>query len=515
MTLIPPPPTLPPGSRVWAYLRDSGGESQENSVTQQQTAMAQFCATHGLLLEKLWADVARSGTTDVGREQFAAMINAIGQRPPAGLLYWATSRFARNEDDAVFYRAIIRRKGVILHSLTEPIPTGPAAKIIEAAIDFAAAESSRQNSAAVKRGQESIFRAGFSTGGFPPRGYVAVPVVIGTKRNGQPRTVDKWETDPALWDVCKLAWELRATGASLREIEQATAGKVYTSRNCWTTFFRNESYLGIGKCGELRLEGHHPAMIDRATWEAVQALNPARREAHASYNRAPSLLSGLARCGACGAPMNKQTSGKNKWASYICARRHRDKAACTNAPISRALVDNAVVGAVLGQILTDQGAALIEQAQAELSDTTTAQQALLAAQRELAAVERQIQTLLDLAENFGSQAAAARLHQRETERARLLAEIETARAHLSAAAFTIAPDVLQAVFAEISAKIKSATTSGDVMALRRVLTEVITRVDIGREELSLHYSYQAFTRLGEVPPRLPTPEACFKIKILL
>jgi hypothetical protein len=33
---IVPPTTLPPGSVVWGYLRDSGGDAQEQSVHQQK-----------------------------------------------------------------------------------------------------------------------------------------------------------------------------------------------------------------------------------------------------------------------------------------------------------------------------------------------------------------------------------------------------------------------------------------------------------------------------------------------
>jgi hypothetical protein len=46
----PPPPGLPAGARVWAYLRDSGGPSQDQSVDQQEQEVIAYCKRHNLAL---------------------------------------------------------------------------------------------------------------------------------------------------------------------------------------------------------------------------------------------------------------------------------------------------------------------------------------------------------------------------------------------------------------------------------------------------------------------------------
>ena len=72
---ISPPSSLPPGSTVWTYLRDLERPSQERSIGQQETEIKEYCQRHGLVLNMVFADEARSGGSTVGREQFNEMID--------------------------------------------------------------------------------------------------------------------------------------------------------------------------------------------------------------------------------------------------------------------------------------------------------------------------------------------------------------------------------------------------------------------------------------------------------
>ena len=79
---VPPPSTLRPGAIVWDYLRDSGGSAQELSVVQQAEQIELFCQRYGLVLARSNRDVARSGTSTVGRDAFLNMIDDL--HDPAG-----------------------------------------------------------------------------------------------------------------------------------------------------------------------------------------------------------------------------------------------------------------------------------------------------------------------------------------------------------------------------------------------------------------------------------------------
>ena len=81
---MPPPPELSLGSTVWVYLRDSGGSAQELSVKQQQDEVERFAAQYGLIIRHIFADVARTRTTTVGRGAFNDMIDmALGKSTPS------------------------------------------------------------------------------------------------------------------------------------------------------------------------------------------------------------------------------------------------------------------------------------------------------------------------------------------------------------------------------------------------------------------------------------------------
>jgi len=129
-------------------------------------------------------------------------------------------------------------------------------------------------------------------------------VQTGCKRDGTPRIVPHWIPDPELWGMGQLAWSMRAHGETYGAIQKATEGLIYKSVASWNTFFANESYLGIGKCGEDRIPNHHAALIDQETWDAVQKLKKshirnggaANSESHPRRQHTPSLLTGILFC---------------------------------------------------------------------------------------------------------------------------------------------------------------------------------------------------------------------------
>jgi DNA invertase Pin-like site-specific DNA recombinase len=71
-----PPKSLSPGSMVIAYLRDSGGPKQEESIGQQERAITEYCRQYGLILQKIYSDTA-SGRKTKNRDQFIQMFNEL------------------------------------------------------------------------------------------------------------------------------------------------------------------------------------------------------------------------------------------------------------------------------------------------------------------------------------------------------------------------------------------------------------------------------------------------------
>lgn len=408
-----PPAKLPPGSMVIAYLRDSGGPRQDESIGQQERVIVEYCKQHGLFLSKIYADTA-SGRSIKNREQFLEMYHTIEAMPddlrPHGLLLWAYSRFSRDIVQFNRYLYALLDYGLVVHSLTEEIPAGITGQIMLSLKAYKNAEFSEELGKQIKRGIADRVKAGYCNGGTPPRGYRIVRDYTGTRRNGQQRTGVKWEPDPVLAPLVRLAWELRAKGKGYSEIIQATKGKLYTSKNSWASHFRNKSYLGIGKANDLEIPDHHPPLITHELWDAVKKVEAAMprhgRKGTLLHHRRikyPSLLSGLAYCVHCGAAMVLHAD--KRYRNYICGKRDRQRGYmdCTQARrVNAKKADLAILDAVLNRILSPAFVDdLLEDIQREFADTRKIDLETEQAYNLLDLNKRSIRRLMQLAEGTG------------------------------------------------------------------------------------------------------------------
>lgn len=504
MEFIPPPPTLPPGAYVFAYLRDSGGDGQEKSVRQQEDVIRAFCERYNLVLTRIFADAARSGGSVEKRAQFLAMMDATqAQDPrPAGLLVWNLARFSRDVDDSDYYKSTLRKRGIVIHSLTDQIPAGTFGPVVEKLIDVANQEYRRQNSAAVKRALRDLVRAGYAPGGhLPPKGYLPVKVTTGTKRDGKERTAIRWEVDPEIGPLITLAFQLRAEGKSYSEITKATGG-LYRSVNSWLCVFRNRSYLGVGKCGDEEFptlddgSPHHPALVDPQTFEAVQALYKLRPRAGLDHPRRiayPTLLSGLAYCLECGGAMVfHRGSGTKDWPCYICARRDRTKGAreCNSRRIGARNVDRVILDYVLETILTPAFVEeLLEEARLKLADTESVSRTIEAKREDLRMANQSMQNLLYLVEKFGAGAAEDRYQKRAAEITRLKFEIGELENQQRALDVEVTPEALALVLDEWRTQIAQTRDAGDLAALRALIARFVPRVGMSYDIIRLHLAF--------------------------
>ena len=115
------------GSRVWIYVRVSSEQqaNRETPIEGQISELRRFAEEHGWVVERVFADEAQGGSCDQ-REAFQEMIEESKRRPRPvdGILVWNFSRFARDQLDAQFYKADLRRRGYILISYSDDIPAG-------------------------------------------------------------------------------------------------------------------------------------------------------------------------------------------------------------------------------------------------------------------------------------------------------------------------------------------------------------------------------------------------------
>lgn len=484
---LPPPSSLPVNSIVDCYVRDSGGPRQDASTDQQLTELEAYCQQHNLTLRHKFIDIAKSGGSTIARDEFNRLIDST-RRPedrPAAILLWNYARFARDLDDAIYYKALLRNRNIIVHSLTDPIPEGQYGRIIEFFIDISNEEKRRQTSTDAKRGLRDLVLKHGCVPGIPPKGFLRQPVTLGLRRDGTPKTVHRWRPDPDLVPLVRQAFQMRAEGKTLSQIHTTT--RLFGAINSYKTFFSNRLYIGILEYGGEVIEHYCDPLIDLPTWNAVQT----RIEQHSQFKRdrmhprrvhTPYILSGLVYCGECGSIMSSNTvtggqRGRNE--AYRCSRSKR-KAGCTQGRIGRKTLEDAVLYTLNEYILLPDALAAaytVELESIQHRETRRAERlATLSAERKR--LSSQIANLTRaIAEKGHSPALLERLTQLEAQRATSQVEIT----ELQNQVFPSPPELTQGEITATSQTLRDAITNAPPEQVRLHLQGFIHEIRIKKD----------------------------------
>ena len=288
---------------------------------------------------------------------------------------------------------------------------------------------------------------------------------------------------------------MKAQGASYSEIIRETG--IYKSICCLSDFFRNPVYLGTIKCGDMEVQGAHEPLVNRETWDKVQAQlysRPRKGQAwpdsnlHPRSKGSPHLLSGLAHCIYCGASMIGETDRRKEWRFYMCGRKRREGwDSCEGSKMSARTVEEEVMRKVLTRVLTlEYVRDLVGEVNRRLADDLSGlDREIATTEREIAEKERAIKALLDLAETEGSKAAAERLKMREEERKALVRNLESLRWRREHQRIEVTDKVLLSILEQMAEGVQE----GEVAARRRVLRQFVTNVEVGRKRGRLSYTF--------------------------
>lgn len=297
------------------YIRVSTDDQAEYSPDSQLKEMRSYAAANNIVLleDHIYVDEGISGKRSENRPAFQRMI-AFAKNKPCPfdtLLLYKFSRFARNREDSVLYKSLLRKKcGVDVISIKEPLDADNKMSLIMEAIIEAMDEYYSINlSEDVRRTQKEKHSRGELQAG-PPFGfrvenntYIPVPEQIPIVQECFRRFI----SGHAYFAIAK--W-LNNSGVTTRH------GNPWENRGV-EYMLRNPAYIGkLRRSDEGRIrrdfdaptvrivEGKHEAVIDMETWEAAQK-RVAEIKAQTPYKARPAItqkswLSGLARCAACG-----------------------------------------------------------------------------------------------------------------------------------------------------------------------------------------------------------------------
>jgi hypothetical protein len=339
---------------------------------------------------------------------------------------------------------------------------------LESIIDWKNEQVLSDLSRDVRRGLTNLVAAYGAVPGTPPVGFLRQPVEIGRRRDGSPHIAHRWIPDQDLAPTIRLAFELRAAKVPLQDIHQQT--RLYKTVNCYSTFFSNRLYTGVLVYGGVEYPGYCEPIVDPITWQAAQVK---QRQIHPRRQNSAYLLSGLAHCARCGAPLAGLT--RRGHMSYACTNQ-RPRRQCDLQPIPAHVLDQAVIDAVTDYALSPANLVAMRDA---YIDAHTSRQAeldqrrgrLRANQRDL---ERQIERVTDaIAMHSASPALLDKLRRLELDAAGLQAELYTLDRQAAPAPLDLPALIDQA------ANLRQALAADHATA-QRVLRGLVNRISVDR-----------------------------------
>ena len=427
------------------YVRLSQDRDGETSTARQEADCRRLIEAKGWQVGEVYRDVDLSAWSGVERPAYERALADAADGRFGVLMVWKIDRLARSLRE--FMRAVdtLDAAKVVLTSYSDPVDTSsPMGRAMLQVVGvFAELESStisyRVKSALALRAQNG----GASVGGRRTFGY---------NRDG---TVNDTEAE-----LLREAARRFLAGESLSAIVKGwnAAGIPTGSGNEWGPsvlgrLLARERIAGLRRHGETVYPGTWEPIIDMDTHLALlEALEDSRRR---SVRRGLSrnLLTGLARCGLCGAGMGTRTGRSQGGLTYVCV----------NAPGRKGCGGVRIVGTPAEELVRDEMfAALAEGAAvpAAVDDDLAAREAGLVADRaalEQLARDHYVDRLIDRAEFL---AARKPLQERIAE-----AEAAIARGRRHAT-----PDV--------PADMEQAWECEDVEGRRKFLAAVIDHVTI-------------------------------------
>ena len=112
------------------YARYSSDNQREESIEGQIRECTAYAEKNGITVIKHYIDRAFSAKTD-NRPEFQQMIKDSGKKLFDIVLVWKFDRFARNRFDSANYKMILKKNGVHLISVMEPIAEGSQGILVE------------------------------------------------------------------------------------------------------------------------------------------------------------------------------------------------------------------------------------------------------------------------------------------------------------------------------------------------------------------------------------------------
>lgn len=352
-----------------AYIRVSTEDQIEYSPESQLAEIRRYAEANHIELQTdfIFVDEGISGKSIRRRDGFLRMIGTARRhpRPFDVLLLWKFSRFARNREDSILYKSMLRRQlGIEVVSVSEPIGDEGISIILEAMIEAMDEYYSINLAGEVRRGMTQRAREG-KPNTCAPMGYRMQNGNYAVDPDTAPVVRKMYEDFLGGKPLVTIARELNAMGVRTRHgnplqnrtIEYILRNPVYIGKVRWTPTGRARR---IGEHTDtITADSSHTPLISPELYDRVQCLLVAQKLKYPPRARRDGqmfLLKGLLRCSCCGASLVISSTSKNTKGgpSVQCCRYTRGQ-----CPESHSVRLETITTAVLKQIIQDFRPAIV------------------------------------------------------------------------------------------------------------------------------------------------------------
>ena len=359
------------------YIRVSTNDQTELSPDAQKRILLDYAKKNGIAISKEYIfSESVSGRHVQKRPEFQRMIALAKQpsHPIDVILVWKYSRFARNQEESIVYKSMLKKDNVDVISVSEPTIDGPFGTLIERIIEWMDEYYSIRLSGEVLRGmKEKALQHGYQTS--PCLGYDAVG-------HGKPFQINEAEYAMVsyimdLYDNQNI--DETAIARRCNDLGYRTKRGNRFERRSIDRNKKNPFYCGIVSWNGVEFDGAHEVRLSKDRFQKRQKLIASRKRPIKARNvsACKHWLSGLLKCSVCGATLSY--TGNNKCPYFQCWKYakgfHKTSVALSVKKAEEAVItyfDQVLAGADFTYVRKEQPAdkdntAAIEQLQRELS----------------------------------------------------------------------------------------------------------------------------------------------------
>lgn len=514
------------------YVRVSTSRQAERdlSLPDQIGQCRAYCEQRGWEVVEVFSEAGASAL-DEDRPVFQEMILAATQaaRPFDYIVVHSLSRFSRDSLHAELYIRKLRKAGVELVSITQHVGHDASGELVRKLLHAFDEHSSRETAKHVHRSMLENARQGYWNGSRPPFGY---DVRTKEKRGNRDKKVLVINEEEArivrkIFDLA-VGSEGRPMGVKAiatyfnergitRRGRRFSTGNVHlilTSATYYGLhyFNRKDSRNGKPHPPSQWVEVQVPPIIGEQTFTAVQALLQSRNPKRVPPRvvNGPTLLTGVARCGHCGASLiqNRGRGNGGTYTYYACSRKLKEGAtACNGLRIRMDRLDEIVLDELASRVLqTDRLHALLDgylKSSASRADENKDRfRQMRQAHKE---AETAIVRLLELVEKGLMEAEDPNLKERlvglKVQRDELAQDIAELQKRTTSGEPAITPDKIEKLAALLREKLHNGPPE-----LRQAYARLVMReVSVSDKEIRITGSKAVLARaatlgLGETPP---------------